>query len=104
MGRPPKPDAIRDLPQTNVRMAVELRAALAKQAAINGRSLNMEITTRLRDSLAGDRRATGTGHRAEETAPDADSQALSEAQRMLLQRFSRLTPDKQLALMQLLAP
>lgn len=100
MGRPPKPDAIRDLPQTNVRMAVELRAALAKQAAINGRSLNMEITTRLRDSLAGDRRAIAL-HGAAEPAAGV---ALSETQRMLLARFARLTPDKQLALLQLLTP
>jgi hypothetical protein len=106
MARTTKPAAerVRDMTPTLVRMNADLRAALVKAAAINGRSLNMEVVTRLRDSVAGDRRAPGTSLRAEEAPPDAASQALSEAQRMLLQRFSRLTPDKQLALMQLLAP
>ena len=83
----------------------DLRAALVRAAAINGRSLNMEVVTRLRDSMAGDRRPAASSHHAvAEPAATAPAASLSDTQRMLLQRFSRLTPDKQLALLQLLTP
>jgi hypothetical protein len=104
MARPSKPAAerVRDMKPTLVRMEEDLRATLARAATINGRSLNMEVVTRLRDSVAGDRRSHG--YRIEETPPQLAGTPLSDQQRMLLKRFDKLSPDKQLALMQLLAP
>lgn len=90
---------------TLVRMDEDLRETLSRAAAINGRSLNMEVVIRLRDSVAGDRRSHAHGHRAEEAQPQAPGGAvLSDHQRMLIKRFDKLAPDKQLALLQLLAP
>lgn len=105
MGRPAKPEGTRigDITPTGVRLEPGLREALARQAAINGRSLNQEIVIRLRDSVAGDRRPHAPRVGAAEPAP-ATAPQLSDAQRMLLTRFGKLTPDKQLALLQLLQP
>lgn len=90
---------------TLVRLETGLRETLTRAAVINGRSLNQECAIRLRDSVAGDRRhpapAHAPAHGAADSAPAA-APPLSDAQRMLLQRYGKLSPDKQLALLQLL--
>lgn len=111
MGRPAKPDGerVRDIAPTGVRLPSDMRDQLLRQAAINGRSLGQEITIRLRDSLApqtaqqqAKSRATAV-HTGESPAPFQNPQP-TDSQRMLLALFDSLTPDRQLALLTLLAP
>lgn len=111
MGRPAKPagERVRDIAPTGVRLPSELRDVLVRQAFVNGRSLGQEITIRLRASIEGPQSSqprrepsaaltTGEPPAAFQQPPPTDSQ------RMLLALFDALTPDRQLALLTLLAP
>lgn len=88
---------MRDLPPTAVRLAPELRHDLAREAAINGRSLHGEIVHRLRGSLAGGK---PTGRAVAEGSPNYTE--LSDSERALLTLFRKLSPEKQLSLLALL--
>jgi hypothetical protein len=89
---------VRDLPPTAVRLPPEVRHALAREAAINGRTLHGEIVQRLRNSVAHE---GGTGkHGAAEGAP-AYAEPLSDGERALLAIFRKMSPEKQLALLSL---
>jgi hypothetical protein len=88
---------VRDLPPTAVRLDPELRHALAREAAINGRSLHGEILQRLKRSLLSMK--PGKLAANEPMAPYA---VLSDQERALLSLFRRLSPEKQLALLSLL--
>lgn len=96
--RPPK---IRDIAPTAVRLHPELRHALAREAAINGRTLHGEIVHRLQQSLTG--YAEVERLRAGENLPAASQVELPEFDRRLLTVFRKLSPEKQLALLNLLA-
>ncbi len=89
---------VRDLPPTAVRLPPEVRHALAREAAINGRTLHGEIVQRLRDSLA-PHLAGGSGHALQESRPPYLE--LTDSERALLTMFRKLSPEKQLALLSL---
>jgi hypothetical protein len=89
---------VRDLPPTAVRLSPELRHALAREAAINGRSLHGEIVQRLRNSLAPDAGSAGR-HEAGESRPAYAE--LADGERALLTIFRKMSPEKQLALLSL---
>lgn len=90
---------VRDLPPTAVRLSPELRHQLAREAAINGRSLHAEILHRLRQSLDPDGAAAAANRVGEPRAAYAEH---SDSERALLTLFKRLSPEKQLALLSLL--
>lgn len=104
MGRPKKPDGerARDIPPTGIRIPQELRAALEREAQINGRTLSGEILQRLRLSLSGEQaraeqrpsEGTPAGQAPREAAP---GKPLTDSQRMMLALFEQQPPDKQLA-------
>jgi len=88
-----------------IRIPAQLKADLHREAATHGRSLTSEINTRLKASLqpATHPEPTHTQHQAKE--PGASWPAvspLSDAERVLLSIFKRLSPEKQLALLSLL--
>ena len=96
---------MRDIAPTGVRLPTELRDALLRESALNGRSLSQEITVRLRDSLAHPVATQGPGAaHAKERPPSygAKHPELTDPQRMVLAVFDTLAPDKQLALLTLL--
>jgi hypothetical protein len=92
-----KKTKVRDLPPTAVRLPPEVRHALAREAAINGRTLHGEIVQRLRNSLA---QEPGSKQAINEGRP-AYAQELSDSERALLTVFKRMSPEKQLALLSL---
>ena len=100
----PAKQKIRDIPPTAVRLAPEVRHALAREAAINGRSLHAEIVLRLRKSLgvvAGDD-TPPTEHAVRDTVAGAYfTQALADSERAMLAVFRGMSPEKQLALLSL---
>ena len=119
MGRPKKPEGTRasDVVATGVRLPIDLREKLEREADINQRSLTQEILTRLRASFdSGELQnrleatraiqlhgAMGAVLRAHEPQPMAPvAQPLGDSQRLLLSCFAALPPDKQLALLTLL--
>lgn len=91
---------------TTLRLAPELRARLSREATIAGHSLTAEIERRLEDSFRAQdpkpTRAATTGEPPPAWSPQA-APALSEHQRLLLRAFAQLSPDRQLALLTLLA-
>lgn len=90
---------IRDLPPTAIRLNPELRAALLREAAINGRSMHAEIVLRLKNSIEGTRGAQPSAHPAQEERPAyAD---LTDVDRSMLTVFRKLPVEKQLALLSL---
>lgn len=93
---------IRDLPPTAVRLKPELRQRLAREAAINGRSLHGEILFRLTTSLEGPQGGVNTQapHRAGEAVAGWLPQQ-SDGERAMLTLFRALPPEKQLALLSL---
>jgi len=98
---------LRDLPPFSIRLQPELRAALEREAGINGRTLSAEITRRLKDSLDVDHVSsvvhTGSGGPAPSQAAELPRQRpVSDAHRMLLALFDAMGPDKQLALLTVL--
>ena len=95
---------IRDLPPTAVRLRPEIKERLAREAAINGRSLHSEILLRLTASLQSSEMVDAQGqatHRAKEPGSEWPLHQ-SDTERALLSIFRRLSPEKQLALMMLL--
>lgn len=97
---------LRDLPPFSIRLQPELRAALEREAGINGRTLSAEITRRLKDSLDVDHVSsvvhTGTGPAPAHAAEAPRQRPVSDAHRMLLALFDAMGPDKQLALLTVL--
>jgi hypothetical protein len=89
---------VRDLPPTAVRLSPELRHELAREAAINGRTLHGEIVQRLRGSIE---KKGGKAHGVQEHRPDYLAET-TDSERALLTLFRGLSPEKQLALLSLL--
>lgn len=109
MGRPQKLDGerVRDIAPTGVRLQPELRAALEREATINGRTLSAEIIRRLRASLEVQHVTsvlnTGSGQPAPMgTAEPQRQRPVSDSHRMLLALFDAMGPEKQLALLTVL--
>jgi|GEM_PF-1161157 len=109
MGRPAKPEGerVRDIAPTGVRLQPELRAALEREASINGRTLSAEIIRRLKASLEVDH--VRTELRLGEVAPTVQvsregpaGKPLSDGQRMILAIWDQMPPEKQLALLTVL--
>ena len=94
---------VRDLPPTAVRLTPELRHALAKQAAINGRSLHAEILRRLQMSMSKEDADVVVYGQFKAHEPRAGHPELADAERRLLTLFNKLSPEKQLALLSLLS-
>jgi len=92
---------IRDLPPTAVRLKPELRQRLAREAAINGRSLHGEILFRLTASLEGHQGVTTRSTFGVSECPPAWLPQQSDAERAMLTLFRALPPEKQLALLSL---
>lgn len=91
-------------PPTTLRLDLDLRDYLTRQAAINGRSLSQELVTRLRAS----REQEGAyGQAAPKPAPRVHEPLAqiggTDQQRRLLLLYDRLQPEQQLALLTLLA-
>jgi hypothetical protein len=106
MGRPRKPDSerARDIPPTGIRIPLELRAALEREAQINGRTLSGEILRRLKVSLE-ERHVTSVQSPSQPQGMGAEAarqRPVSDAHRMLLALFDAMGPDKQLALLTVL--
>ncbi len=89
----------RDINPFGLRMPTDLRETVAREARLNGRSLNAEIITRLRASM--DPPPRNPGSRATMQSRDA-ALGLTETERALLVIFRKLSPKKQLALLSLL--
>jgi len=87
------------LPPTAVRLPPEVRHALAREAAINGRTLHGEIVQRLRNSLAHEEGGAAKYGVAE--GRPAYGAELSDSERALLTVFKKMSPEKQLALLSL---
>jgi hypothetical protein len=109
MGRPQKSDGerVRDITPTGIRLPPEIRAALEREASINGRTLSAEIIRRLKLSLEVAHFSAvlqaGEPERAMAAEPVASYQRpITDAQRMLLALFDSMGPDKQLALLTVL--
>jgi hypothetical protein len=102
------PVKIRDLPPTAVRLRPELRAKLAREAAINGRSMHAEIVIRLTGSLEGQQgmAPAAISHTASERLvgfgqEKSPAYVLSDIDRAMLSVFRAMPPEKQLALLSL---
>jgi len=102
MARPRKPEGerVRDIPPLSLRLPLDLREALEREAAVLGKSLTSEIVERLRRSLPEPGHATVV--KSGEGTPTIQFTALSGSQRALLMHFSGMPPEKQLALLTLL--
>lgn len=97
---------MRDVPPTGVRLAPELKAALAREATINGRTLHAEILLRLMASLKQDFVPTKLGRPSAPLMAQEDQAVysvsdLSDTDRAMLGVFRRMPPEKQLALLSL---
>lgn len=92
----------RDIPPYGLRMPVELKELLTREAKINGRSLNSEIVERLKKSLEESPPATQNSYTKKQLndAPDS-TQGITDIERQLLTIFRRLEPTRQLALLSL---
>lgn len=107
MARPKKPEGerARDIPPTGIRLPADLREQLERECAINGTSLSSEIVRRLRSTFP---QVVTTGVAVSPTGAvtplrqEVQPAALSPSQRSLLQLFSQLPPEKQLALLTLI--
>jgi hypothetical protein len=88
-----------------LRLPEELKAALQRQAILNGRRITSEINTRLRDSLNKNPSAPGIAPShitPPNTAHDAPTYLPSQsAEDAMLAVFRSLPPEKQLALLSL---
>jgi hypothetical protein len=94
-----KKTKVRDLPPTAVRLPPEVRHALAREAAINGRTLHGEIVQRLRNSLPHE--AAGNKSHAINEGRPAYVPEVTDSERALLTIFRKMSPEKQLALLSL---
>lgn len=93
-----------------LRLPAELKAALTREALANGRRITAEINTRLANSLREPPgRLQGPVHhypgaarsKVVHLAQDGAGQELTDLERAMLAVFSRLEPEKQLALLSL---
>lgn len=87
----------RDVKPTAIRLDPDMKAALTKEAYINGRTLHAELLQRLRTSLDRD----GAGHSVA-SEKRTGYPVMTDSERTLLGLFQRMTPEKQLALLSLL--
>lgn len=99
---------ITDMPSFTIRIEPDLRDRLAREAFANGRSLSQETAMRIKASFEAEeptalRKPAQVVHTAEPGAAFQQPQP-TDSQRMLLALFDALTPDRQLALLTLLAP
>lgn len=105
MARPAKTDVdrSREVTPTGIRIPLDLRAALEREAGINGRTLSGEIIRRLKLSLEVNHVSTvlHTGESKPAQSPAAQ-RPMTDHQRMLLGLFDSLSPEKQLALLTVL--
>lgn len=101
---PPTKVKVRDIPPTGVRLDQELKKHLVREANINGRSLHAEINVRLQASMDADlgREAHRDLSLVREPVAGWPLTGLSEAERVLLGQYKKLSPEKQLALHSLL--
>ncbi|WP_290906259.1 hypothetical protein [Aquabacterium sp.] len=81
-----------------MRLDPQLRHALAREAAINGRTLHGEIVQRLRQSVG--EVVTGPAYALMEGRPPYENE-LPDTERAMLTLFRGLSPEKQLALLSL---
>lgn len=97
--------AVRNIPPVAVRLLPEIKHALAREAAINQRSLHAEIVLRLKASLGDADALLGmTMNRVSEAGPSQlTALPLGDAERQLLAIFRGMSPEKQLALLSLIA-
>lgn len=96
--------------QLLLRMPVQLKAALQREANVQGRKLTQEVNIRLRESLKPPAPGIapvppsyipgpiGHGHQANEKSPDYPLTGIDQA---MLDVFRSLPPEKQLALLSL---
>lgn len=94
-------DMTRETPQFGLRMPADLREAIEKEASINGRSINAEIVSRLRNSLNNGVPATMSYAAKEPQNEQQRGSEISDIERHLLTIFRRMPVEKQLALVSL---
>ena len=87
----------REINPFGLRMPVEVRELVKREAKLNGRSLNAEIVARLRASVDPPRSRSGS----RPAAQARDIWVLTDAERAMLNVFRKLPPEKQLALLSL---
>lgn len=102
----PAPLKIRDISPTAIRLHPQLREKLAREAAINNRSLHAEmllaLTAWVEPAQQGNAGVnTQKAHVTGENQPAWPPQQ-SDAERALISLFNRMSPEKQLALLSLL--
>jgi plasmid stability protein len=86
-----------------IRIPEQLKAELHREAAIHGRSLTSEVNIRLKASLQQGATDISEQHMVRERAASWPAQgALTDAERVLVSQYKRLSPEKQLALLSLL--
>lgn len=88
---------MREIAPFGVRMPPELKARIEAEARANGRSMNTEVVARLWESLQEPRKLTAM----HPEPPAYMANGLSESEKLLLQLFRRMSPEKQLALLAL---
>lgn len=81
-----------------IRMPVDLKGRLQREAFVNGRKLTGEVNVRLEKSLEQTKPALVTVHHTNEKGP---ASALSDTDRAMLEVFRKLPPKRQLALLSL---
>lgn len=87
----------REINPFGLRMPTEVRNLVAREAKLNGRSLNAEILARLRASMDPPRRRSGS----RPAAQTRDALVLTDAERAMLAVFRKFSPEKQLAFLSL---
>lgn len=88
-----------------LRLPTDLKAALMREAHIHGRRITAEVNIRLKASLQPPalRDIPQTHHEARESGQPWPLQSqLSDAERVLISLYKRLSPEKQLALLSLI--
>lgn len=86
-----------------VRMSLDLKGRLQREAFVNGRKLTGEINIRLESSLK-ENKTGDTASPAYKLAPannDGPAGAISGTDQAMLEIFRKLPPEKQLALLSL---
>ena len=81
-----------------IRMPVDLKGRLQREAFVNGRKLTGEVNVRLEKSLEQTKPALVTVLQTNEKGP---ASALSDTDRAMLEVFRKLPPKRQLALLSL---
>lgn len=89
----------RNYPMFGLRMPPDLKERIEREAAINGRSLNLEIVDRLKKSFEPQMKVSNVHSIAQTESRYVPE--ISDIERQLLTIFRRLPPEKQLALLSL---